>query len=174
MDKIASNTYKRTWALKNIEKVRTSQRNWYRRNREQANALTRAWQKRHWRHFLDTQNIYRKHRYRIDPQYVKHTSQKNRESYRKHRAKRLIYNAKRVGTLPYRAVTLLNCAIRRGDITRPTVCDACKRKCVPDGHHHRGYDHPLKVIWLCKFCHRAIHRPHPCSPATPMPRSLNS
>lgn len=59
-------------------------------------------------------------------------------------------------------------AIRRGRIKRPARCEKCGEEDVPlkDGrtsiqaHHHKGYDHPLDVQWLCVMCHRHI-TPHP-------------
>lgn len=25
-----------------------------------------------------------------------------------------------------------------------------------DAHHHKGYDHPLDVLWLCQPCHQRL------------------
>jgi len=55
------------------------------------------------------------------------------------------------------ASTLLNRVIKEGKIVRPDECSSCGKKCKPDGHHP-DYDKPLKVIWVCKLCHAAIHR----------------
>jgi hypothetical protein len=53
----------------------------------------------------------------------------------------------------YRARTRINKRIARGLIVRPDSCSACAVPCVPQAHHHRGYDRPLDVIWLCRRCH---------------------
>lgn len=51
-------------------------------------------------------------------------------------------------------------ALRRGDLIRPDVCSRCsKAGTTSDGrafihaHHHKGYDNPLDIIWLCPACH---------------------
>ena len=48
-------------------------------------------------------------------------------------------------------------AIKKGEITRPSVCsvDGCNRTDV-EGHHH-DYSKLLDVIWVCKLHHKRIH-----------------
>lgn len=50
----------------------------------------------------------------------------------------------------------------------PKNCQKCG--CVPkcrdgrraiQGHHHRGYDRPLDVVWLCARCHYREDRMEP-------------
>lgn len=47
-------------------------------------------------------------------------------------------------------------AILIGVLQRPARCPSCKRKCLVQGHHHKGYDKKnwLNVVWLCPRCHR--------------------
>jgi len=45
---------------------------------------------------------------------------------------------------------LLN-EIKYGRITRG-FCERCGNE-KTDAHHHKGYDHPLDVQWLCRSCH---------------------
>lgn len=62
-----------------------------------------------------------------------------------------------------RAYGLVRRAIQQGALKRPDRCEECGT--VPrrardgrpliQGHHHRGYDRPLDVVWLCVDCHRA-------------------
>lgn len=65
-----------------------------------------------------------------------------------------------------RARVILNRAIRRGEIVRPTVCEDCGRyegwnneplpgKGVIEGHH-TDYTQPLIVEWLCRLCHNEM------------------
>ena len=62
--------------------------------------------------------------------------------------------------LAHRAV---RSALESGRMTRPDRCSQCGAKNSPyaDGrssiqaHHHKGYDHPLDVEWLCARCHSA-------------------
>lgn len=58
-------------------------------------------------------------------------------------------------------------ALQRGKIAPPpTICPKCGNTPRPraDGrrgmemHHHRGYDHPLDIQWLCWTCHSAERR----------------
>ena len=44
-------------------------------------------------------------------------------------------------------------AIRRGHLTRPSVCSACLKTARIDAHH-ADYTKPLDVKWLCRRCHR--------------------
>lgn len=59
-----------------------------------------------------------------------------------------------------RARSAVKRALNAGVLTRPGECSQCG--CAPqtsDGragihaHHHKGYDHPLDVEWLCPKCH---------------------
>lgn len=57
----------------------------------------------------------------------------------------------------YIARKSLNCAVKRGDITKPELCVSCglKKKLTA---HHDDYSQPLKVRWLCYECHGKLHR----------------
>jgi len=56
-----------------------------------------------------------------------------------------------------RAHQILHNAVRRGEMTRPTQCEACESICTPQGHH-ADYSKPLDVEWLCHRHHAARHR----------------
>lgn len=47
-------------------------------------------------------------------------------------------------------------AIKRGKIIRPTICSLCWLQNGTVEGHHPDYSKPLKVIWLCRKCHRRI------------------
>lgn len=64
------------------------------------------------------------------------------------------------------AYTSLWEAIHAGRVLRPDACAECKRECKLDGHHHRGYDKPLDVIWLCRRCHVRLHQRQVNDPPT--------
>lgn len=55
------------------------------------------------------------------------------------------------------AQTLLHAALKEGRLVRPESCEKCSKSCSPDGHHP-DYAKPLLVVWLCRSCHRALHR----------------
>jgi len=47
-------------------------------------------------------------------------------------------------------------AVKRGKLIRKP-CEVCGDPKV-HGHHHKGYDKPLDVKWLCVKHHQAIHK----------------
>ena len=49
-------------------------------------------------------------------------------------------------------------AVRTGKLIRPSQCANCQKECKPQGHHHKGYEKPLEVVWLCQQCHTARHK----------------
>lgn len=57
-----------------------------------------------------------------------------------------------------RANKLLNRAVKRGDIVKPTACSRCGESETVIHGHHEDYSRPLDVIWLCAWCHTMIHR----------------
>ncbi len=46
--------------------------------------------------------------------------------------------------------------VRRGALDRAATC-ACGARAT-DGHH-KNYAQPLAVVWVCRLCHAALHRP---------------
>lgn len=52
-------------------------------------------------------------------------------------------------------------AVRSGRLVRPARCAECKRvpganrigRAQVQAHHHKGYERPLDVKWLCHTCH---------------------
>ena len=59
-----------------------------------------------------------------------------------------------------KARAAMNWGVRSGYLIRPTVCSVCQRERPIEGHHHLGYapEHWFDVAWLCRPCHRGIHR----------------
>ena len=60
-----------------------------------------------------------------------------------------------------RARSAVRRAIENGRIARPESCSACSGKvrridgrAAIQAHHHKGYENPLDVQWLCPKCHR--------------------
>ena len=51
-------------------------------------------------------------------------------------------------------------ALKNFVLHKPTICEKCKKtfgKCKIEGHH-KDYDKPLEVNWLCIKCHREVHK----------------
>ncbi len=57
----------------------------------------------------------------------------------------------------YAAHTALYRAVRDGKIARPNACSNCGASVKPEGHHP-DHSKPLEVVWLCRACHKLIHR----------------
>jgi len=57
----------------------------------------------------------------------------------------------------YAAHTIINNAIKTGNIKKPDCCSVCSKETVVEGHHH-DYSKPLEVIWVCSQCHKDIHK----------------
>ena len=61
-----------------------------------------------------------------------------------------------------RGSVAVSTAVKNGTLTRPATCSKCLQEGRIEAHHHNGYDkeHILDVIWLCRSCHRSLHRPN--------------
>lgn len=47
-------------------------------------------------------------------------------------------------------------AIKRGKIIKPIFCSNCG-KITPVEGHHKNYNLPFEVQWLCRSCHTLFH-----------------
>ena len=68
---------------------------------------------------------------------------------------RTIYNTKRKKTIKVKAREILYNAVKRGDLKRLS-CEICKAKKTEA--HHKNYNRPLEVKWLCRKHHSEEHR----------------
>lgn len=80
------------------------------------------------------------------------------------RARKRKWAAKNRDPLKEGARVSVRRAITRGDLIRPDSCPRCgafsKRRdgvSAIQAHHHRGYEYPLDIEWLCARCHRKEH-----------------
>ena len=62
-----------------------------------------------------------------------------------------------------KAAALVFRAIQRGDLVRPSRCEACDRTGVMIEAAHYNYEEPLRVRWLCRSCHKRWDRAQPKS-----------
>ena len=56
-----------------------------------------------------------------------------------------------------RAWALVREAVRTGQLVKPEVCSRCGKRGVIEAHHY-DYLKPLEVVFLCRSCHRRVHR----------------
>jgi len=47
-------------------------------------------------------------------------------------------------------------SLKKGIITRPSICELC-HSCGRIIGHHEDYNKPLDVLWLCDSCHKKVH-----------------
>lgn len=52
----------------------------------------------------------------------------------------------------------LNYAAKTGKIKRPCICASCNQPSDIIHGHHKDYQKPLDVVWLCPPCHGDIHK----------------
>ncbi len=90
---------------------------------------------------------------------VHHVARRDNGYYQSRHPQRNAYNAKVKRERPqqHAARLALRDAVRLGLIKKPPVCSECGGKGLLHGHHHKGYEHPLEVIWLCVVCHAILH-----------------
>ena len=48
-------------------------------------------------------------------------------------------------------------AVRDGRLVKPNQCSVCGGKGSPEAHHPE-YGKPLEVVWMCRKCHRSLHK----------------
>jgi hypothetical protein len=56
-----------------------------------------------------------------------------------------------------RAQGIVARAILAGLLTRPDACVKCEGTNSRIEAHHEDYRQPLRVMWLCRRCHRSLH-----------------
>lgn len=82
--------------------------------------------------------------------------QKGNKRYRKYQNKYLIQKIKD-NDPKFVARKMVQLALKSGMITRATECSKCSSALLIEGHHE-DYMKPLDVTWLCRKCHRQLHK----------------
>ena len=144
--------------MKTKEEKRAYNQRYYEANRKKLLKYQSDWYQNNKEWYKPRQNDRAAKRRREDPEYKEKEREHNRQSYRRNIAWYQVRNSKQAKTLQQRARLKLQRAVKSGKINKPDSCDSCRKKCIPDGHHHRGYKKPLAVIWLCRMCHGEVHR----------------
>ncbi len=79
-------------------------------------------------------------------------AQRNREKRRAYQEKWRKSNLKQAAANKY-----LQKWIKNGLMNRGTICEDCNKHGKMEGHH-KDYEKPLEVNWLCRRCHMKRHR----------------
>jgi hypothetical protein len=88
-------------------------------------------------------------------EYCEKYRKKNIEKIRKKRAEQE-RRYRKEKPLETKARKIIYYAIKRGKINKPTECQICNMTKALEAHH-KDYNKPLDVIWVCKKCHGGIH-----------------
>lgn len=59
-----------------------------------------------------------------------------------------------------RAANRVLAAVKAGELVRGERCELCGTACKAVAHHHRGYDFPLNVWWICRACNKRLEHEH--------------
>jgi len=88
--------------------------------------------------------------------------EKARRYYLNHRDERKLKDAeyRRNNKERIAAQTIVQLAIRKGELGIPKGCQICGEETVKIHAHHADYSRPLDVAWLCPACHFKIHGKH--------------
>lgn len=94
-----------------------------------------------------------------------HHSDKRRDAMReartrdpqKYRDKHRVASRSRAKNERTKARGMLNAAVHRGEVLRPTLCTNCGASKKVTAHHY-DYSKPLAVEWICYECHGRRHR----------------
>lgn len=137
------------WALKNKDKILKNSKRYREENRKLLRKRCldlyhkQPWKNKEYReNNPEKQKIYRK-RYREKNTVKLRRNEQNKEK-------------KIHTTLEGKARKAVYLAIKRGEFFRHNKCQMCNLECKTEAHH-KDYNYPLEVIWVCKLCHSGIH-----------------
>lgn len=162
---------------KNKERLRREARERYRRKtEEEREAILRRSRRRYVTDEKYRENMkergreyYRKHRAEIaaksaTPESREKRRRYNREYRRRNREalnkKSVLRDAAADGKLKRHARYVVRKAVDDGRLSKPESCEVCGANGLMIVAHHNSYDESklLEVVWVCRPCHRAIHR----------------
>lgn len=145
----------RKYYIKNREKIKEQSRKWAADHPEEVKARNKKW-----RENKEKRNAYERQRNfirrREDPAFREYMKIKRRESYQRHKAKRLAEQL--ANRLPevHASRARVHYAIKSGKIQKPQCCSSCNSSGLLHAHHN-DYSKPLEVVWLCPLCHGETH-----------------
>lgn len=154
---------------KHRESRRARQREYLSENHEKVSAKLKAYRKAHqvekrayFRNYLrDHPDKRREYLARYRETHRDKTNAYMREYRLANREKLSAYRMRPEAQFQLGAQLMVRGAVACGQLSKPERCEGCGKQVPPTrlhGHHHRGYDHPLEVQWLCSKCHGKAHR----------------
>lgn len=136
--KICRRERDRDFELRNREKRVARHALWRDENRDKINERNRAKYAENPQEYLEEQRFYRPRYQEKIEEYARNYKKNNREKC--NAREKLRYH------------------LSHGKITKPNSCSLCGKSGVKIDAHHADYSKPLEVVWLCCYCHLAIHR----------------
>jgi hypothetical protein len=140
--------------MQNLERIRE----WQRRNPEKVSAYKRKWAASNPEKIYEKNLLYRSENTTLVQKWKKEWRALNPERERQYKRNLWKNNPEKL-----KARNAVYYAVRTGKLIRPDHCSKCSKECKPHGHHYRGYEYKLDIIWLCETCH---HLEHLLPPAT--------
>lgn len=143
--------YYRIYREANRDKINEAARKYREANRDK----TRA---RCLKHYYENKWKYKEYRetHREEGKiYSKRYRENNLEILRKRKAE-LERGYRKEKPLEFKARKSIYYALKRKKLNKPEECQMCN-KAKPLEAHHKDYNKPLDVIWVCKECHGGIH-----------------
>lgn len=134
--------YKEKERLRNLKRNDTIERKKWRQQHQEKNREIISIKAREY-YSKNKENLYKK---------AKEWREKNLEKYEKSLKIHKENNLEKV-----RARKILNYHVNVGNMTKPIFCSNCQEKTKIEAHHE-NYLKPLDIIWLCRQCHKLIHR----------------
>lgn len=128
------------YRINNPEKASRSTKKWRENNKEHMRSLVSEWEKNN-----------KDKRKKSHQKWIADNPEKHAESNRRRTARmRKKYPHK------FLARNIVNSHLRSGKI-QMLPCAGCGTMDHVEAHHE-DYDKPLDIIWLCRGCHRMVHR----------------
>lgn len=123
---------------------------YYSRHKEERTAYQKDYRKRNKKKIAET-----KQRYRQTEKGKSVSREGNKKYYKSEKGKQQRKNYIKRNLNKYRARSRIEMRVHRGTLQRPNICSLCKKECRPEAHH-KDYNKPLDIIWVCKGCHLII------------------
>lgn len=129
------------YRLLHPDKTATAERKWKQKNKDKVKnyhkEYMRKWRELHSEEDKEFRRLYREGRKKRGLKYISLWAKNNPEK-------------KRV-----QAYT--QWLIKSGKINRPSLCQKCNKENKIEAHH-KDYQKPLNIIWLCRACHQKRHK----------------